>query len=213
MNSTIATEAAKKSTVSFLNQQLALGPHRTKSQIKSDMEADMSNYYTKVDMVNERFIMKQSDARIVETSFSGINNSLDHGLVPKGGIIMWSGSSIPSGWALCNGANGTPNLSGKFIVGYDPGYADYNTVRKQGGAHTINLTTHELPEHNHAITNVSNESTKHTHTPSVTVNTAPHNHGSSMAVQNTNHTHSGSVDQKDISHGHNGSITGENNKS
>ena len=120
---------------------------------------------------------------------------------------MWSGSSIPSGWALCNGANGTPNLSGKFIVGYDPGYADY--MQKTGGAHTINLTTNELPEHNHAITNVSNESTKHTHTPSVTVNTAPHNHGSSMAVQNTSHTHSGSVDQKDISHGHNGSITGE----
>ena len=83
MNSTIATEA-QKSTVSFLNQQLGLGSHRTKAQIKSDMEADMSNYYTKVDMVNERFIMKQSDARIVETSFSGINNSLDHGLVPKG---------------------------------------------------------------------------------------------------------------------------------
>jgi microcystin-dependent protein len=32
---------------------------------------------------------------------------------------MWSGSiaSIPSGWALCDGNNGTPNLQNRFIVG------------------------------------------------------------------------------------------------
>ena len=32
-----------------------------------------------------------------------------------GMIIAFKGSSIPSGWALCDGANGTPNLIGKFI--------------------------------------------------------------------------------------------------
>ena len=33
------------------------------------------------------------------------------GIVPSGGIIMWSGSAsaIPTGWYLCNGGNGTPN--------------------------------------------------------------------------------------------------------
>lgn len=38
--------------------------------------------------------------------------------VPSGGIMMWSGTiaSIPAGWALCNGANGTPDLTDKFIV-------------------------------------------------------------------------------------------------
>ena len=37
---------------------------------------------------------------------------------PSGGIIMWSGSiaSIPAGWYLCDGSNGTPNLSDRFIV-------------------------------------------------------------------------------------------------
>jgi microcystin-dependent protein len=40
-------------------------------------------------------------------------------LIPKGGIIMWSGSlaNIPAGWALCDGANGTPDLRSRFIVG------------------------------------------------------------------------------------------------
>ena len=37
----------------------------------------------------------------------------------EGMIIMWSGyrNSIPKGWFLCDGSNGTPDLQGRFIVG------------------------------------------------------------------------------------------------
>lgn len=39
-------------------------------------------------------------------------------LVPQGGIIMWLWSgvidNIPSGWALCDGTNGTPDLRERF---------------------------------------------------------------------------------------------------
>ena len=44
---------------------------------------------------------------------------------PSGGIIMWSGSiaSIPSGWLLCDGTNGTPNLRDRFVVGAGSTYA------------------------------------------------------------------------------------------
>jgi microcystin-dependent protein len=40
-------------------------------------------------------------------------------IIPTGVIMMWSGSiaSVPSGWALCNGTNGTPNLVDRFVVG------------------------------------------------------------------------------------------------
>jgi len=41
------------------------------------------------------------------------------GTIPVGGIIMWSGTTIPTGWALCNGNNGTPDLRNKFIVAAD----------------------------------------------------------------------------------------------
>ncbi|MBI4717017.1 MAG: tail fiber protein [Planctomycetes bacterium] len=39
--------------------------------------------------------------------------------VPAGVIVMWSGtrSNIPSGWALCDGANGTPDLRDRFVYG------------------------------------------------------------------------------------------------
>jgi hypothetical protein len=38
---------------------------------------------------------------------------------PSGGIIMWSGTiaTIPSGWLLCNGSSGTPDLRNRFIIG------------------------------------------------------------------------------------------------
>ena len=48
-------------------------------------------------------------------------------VVPTGFIGMWSGSAstIPTGWALCDGTNGTPNLTDRFILGagkaYQPG--------------------------------------------------------------------------------------------
>ena len=38
--------------------------------------------------------------------------------LPSGVIVMWYGSiaSIPSGWALCDGSNATPDLRDRFIV-------------------------------------------------------------------------------------------------
>jgi hypothetical protein len=44
---------------------------------------------------------------------------------PSGGIIMWSGSiaTIPAGWLLCNGLNGTPNLQDRFVIGAGSTYA------------------------------------------------------------------------------------------
>ena len=40
-------------------------------------------------------------------------------LLPAGLILLWSGSqaSIPSGWALCDGNNSTPDLRGRFVIG------------------------------------------------------------------------------------------------
>ena len=78
--------------------------------------------------------------------------------LPVGGIIMWSGSiaSIPSGWALCNGSNGTPDLRNRFVVGAGSTYA----VDATGGSadaivvshtHTATSTVTD-PGHAHSIT-------------------------------------------------------------
>jgi hypothetical protein len=65
-------------------------------------------------------------------------NATGNGPIPQGGIIMWSGSisAIPTGWAVCDGANGRPDLRGRFIAGYDPNDGDYNNTRKVGPSYS-----------------------------------------------------------------------------
>lgn len=80
------------------------------------------------------------------------------GATPKGGIIMWSGSisSIPKGWALCDGTNGTPDLRDRFIVGAtqdDNGVAKTNvkgSLMITGGESQHQLTINEIPSHTHS---------------------------------------------------------------
>ncbi len=50
--------------------------------------------------------------------------------MPVGGIIMWSGTnaSIPPGWALCDGGNGTPDLTDKFILSVSSGAENPGTA-------------------------------------------------------------------------------------
>ena len=82
-------------------------------------------------------------------SVTGNNN-----VIPTGVIVMWSGSiaTIPTNWYLCNGANGTPDLRDKFIVGAGSTYA----VAASGGSANATLVSHThiftgdaLPTHLH----------------------------------------------------------------
>ena len=70
-----------------------------------------------------------------------------YGTIPIGGIIMWSGrrGSIPDGWALCNGSNGTPDLRGKFIMGV----SNLSESDSTGGRENVTLSVGNLPAHNH----------------------------------------------------------------
>lgn len=76
-----------------------------------------------------------------------INATNGNGIIPVGGIIMWSGAikNIPAGWALCDGTQGTPDLQDKFIVGAGNTY----NVGTTGGVERVSLTVDQLPEHSH----------------------------------------------------------------
>ncbi|MBM4038468.1 MAG: tail fiber protein [Planctomycetes bacterium] len=49
---------------------------------------------------------------------------------------MWSGTAIPTGWALCDGTNGRPDLRDRFIVGASATKA----VNSVGGSASHNHT-------------------------------------------------------------------------
>lgn len=93
---------------------------------------------------------------ITASSFSG------NGSVPSGAIMMWYGTTPPSGWVICDGTNGTPDLRGRFIVGSgtnaNPASGDINptyTVGATGGENKHTLSKSELPKHKHTVTSTA----------------------------------------------------------
>ncbi len=81
------------------------------------------------------------------------NGNLSSIQFPKGIIVIWNGlsTSVPEGWALCDGTQGTPDLRGKFVLGVNPNSENttYRTIGGAGGSETNTLTVAQLPAHTH----------------------------------------------------------------
>lgn len=99
-------------------------------------------------------------------TLDGINTAGNFGLIPSGGIIMWSGAiaDVPSGWALCDGTSGTPNLTGRFVVHADADTGGTYAPGATGGADSVALTEAELASHTHAFSGTTDSGGEHTHT-------------------------------------------------
>lgn len=120
----------------------------------SDGSYDVIHYETSSNIV------LRPDGSTVEESL--LNNNL-----PSGIIAMWSGaaSAIPSGWLLCDGSNGTPDLRNRFIVGAGSSYSVGNT----GGSDTVTLSTAQIPSHTHEHNLSAASGGAHTHSHSLSV--------------------------------------------
>ena len=138
------------------------------------------------------FSINNTEYMSIETNgeAKNITNGTTYYMVPRGAIIMWSGTTIPNGWAICDGSNGTPNLEDRFILATN----NLNELTKTGGSNSYSLTVNQLPAHNHTITvdsagnhshtgTTGNQSQDHTHTTDV-VSTVPGT-GSSDGVLDT----------------------------
>jgi len=83
--------------------------------------------------------------------------------ITTGMIVMWSGSiaSIPVGWLLCDGTNGTPNLRDRFVIGAGTTYA----VAATGGSADAVVVSHTHAASSSSTHNIftGTESASHSH--------------------------------------------------
>jgi len=114
---------------------------------------------------NYKFVLKNSAGSTIGTydniyGIVGVQTAVGT-TIPAGMISIWYGSigSVPSGWYLCDGANGTPDLRDRFIIGAGSTYA----VAATGGATSVTLVTNNLPAHTHTATSTVTDP-GHTHT-------------------------------------------------
>ena len=105
---------------------------------------------------------KVLDADFSDIVCDGVDCAGNFGSLPSGSVMIWSGSAatIPVGWLLCNGTNGTPNLLDRFVTGAGSTYA----VNATGGAATVTLTQAETPAHVHSFSGVTSTDGVHNHT-------------------------------------------------
>ena len=120
-----------------------------------------------------------------------------------GMIILWSGltSTIPTGWALCNGTDGTPNLTDRFIMGAGNTYG----VNQTGGYKDATLVSHNhtgstggAGGHSHTYTGRSG-STKVDNSGMIGASSYPLGAPTVNTSAVSNHTHSVSVSTQGVS--------------
>ena len=127
---------------------------------------------------------------LAATAFSGDGSALT-GITSfvSGMILMFTGSTAPSGWAICDGTNGTPDLRDRFVVGQGTTYA----INDTGGSKDA-----IIPTHNHGAGNYSAASHSHG-SGNYAVGSHTHGDGNYAAA---NHTHSdGNYTAASHSHG------------
>jgi len=91
-----------------------------------------------------KFVVKTSAAVTIGTydniyGIVGVQASVGT-TIPTGVISLWYGAigSVPTGWYLCDGSNGTPDLRNKFVVGAGSTYA----VNATGGSADSVVVSH-----------------------------------------------------------------------
>lgn len=98
--------------------------------------------------------------------------------LPRGTVLMIASAEMDdwfnlngkglgeySGWYICDGRNGTPDLRGRFVVGRDVSNSDssYSSIGMTGGLDKVVLTVDEMPSHLHTFQAQTSASGAHSH--------------------------------------------------
>ena len=134
--------------------------YNTSTQVIGGKISTLSNHDTddlNEGSTNQYFTTARARASVSATGDLSYNSSNGQFSVSvpsafvSGMIILWSGNTgnIPTGFVLCDGNNGTPNLTDRFIVGAGAAYSPGAT----GGSSSVTLSVSQMPSHSHTINN------------------------------------------------------------
>ena len=108
------------------------------------LDSNLQDVQTNLDELNQNegqllFPLNQDTVDLIQEQIS--NSSV----LPSGTIVMWAGATAPTGWAICDGTNGTPDMRGFVPVGYKSGDTNFGTLNGTVGEATHTLTNAEMP--------------------------------------------------------------------
>lgn len=124
----IADEAINESkidpTTKLKVNHLELGSNTPVTAITRDQQLGNHDNDATLATVKATKAYIDEEVTAAKTEASTQNNTLETNLrdyidarLPANSIIRWTGApaTVPNGWALCDGKNGTPNLSDEFL--------------------------------------------------------------------------------------------------
>lgn len=150
-------------TTNFLRKDSLPDSDNDKIIRGSEFDTEFNNLVTAIASKSNLVSPEFSGVPRAPTADPGTNSSqiattafVTQNAILKGMIVMWSGlvETIPTGYALCDGSNGTPDLRDRFVVGAGSTYA----VNAKGGSKDAVLVSH-----NHTVSGSTNTTGDHVH--------------------------------------------------
>ena len=138
----------------------------------------LAELFERVGVLEDEFMELHEKVFVVQDAYiadllervSDLEVGMEEQRLPEGSILMWSGEVDADGhpliegtpdadWWLCNGANGTPDLTDRFVIGAGAIYS----VGDTGGSEEQTLEVANLPEHSHEFSGTTDTADAHVH--------------------------------------------------
>ncbi|MDX4061727.1 hypothetical protein Q6A90_05035 [Aliarcobacter skirrowii] len=178
------------------------------NQYRGNLNSIIANYL--IEALDENGINKEllaldkvDNTRDIDKPISTETKNYVDARTPRGVIVMWSGATnvIPTGWALCDGQNGTPDLRDRFVVGAGSTYG----VGVTGGSKDAVVVAHTHTQVAHSHTASTNSTGAHTHT----VNAVTSGGGSGNAPSKSANAYTNVTSSSSGAHSHTVTVANE----